>query len=125
MKWKLGVYVRLIAIFVYSPSTFITCCLIISLLSYFSVVINLMTEASFLQTFSSKFHEHFVDTLSWVTSLNYDVVHALSQRCTDGTFSPAVVRHLLGILQYRSVSCNTSFHVAVEAFAVSCSNIEW
>ena len=46
-----------------------------------------------------------MDSFSWVTSMNYAVVHALSQRCIDGTFSPAVVRHLLGVLQYRFVSC--------------------
>lgn len=73
-----------------------------SFLAHFNEILTRQfLDASFLRTFSSKFHERFVDTFSWVTSLNFDVIRELSQRCVDGTFSPAVVRRLLGILLYR------------------------
>ena len=63
----------------------------------------LVTDASFLQKFTSSLHKRFVETLSWVTSLSTDVIRLVALRCVDGTFSPAVVRHLLGIIHYRSV----------------------
>jgi len=102
----LRMIITMIITFVCSQLKHAVCCPVSDCLS---LVINLITAASFLQTFSSTFHEHFVDTFSWLTSLNFDVVHELSERCIDGTFSPAVVRRLLGILQYRFVLCNTSY----------------
>ena len=62
-----------------------------------------VTDVSFLSVFSSKFHERFVESFSWMTLLNVTVIRLLAQRATDGTFSPSVVRRLLGILQYRLV----------------------
>ena len=73
------------------------------LVSIYLLPIVLVSDASFLGKFSSEFHEHFVTAFSWMTSLNKDVVYLLTQRCVDRTFSPAVVRRLLGILQYRFV----------------------
>jgi len=66
-------------------------------------VVSVFSDASFLRKFSSQFHERFVAAFSWMTSLNNDVIYLLTRRCVDGTLSLAVVRRLLGILQYRSV----------------------